>query len=62
MLTRKDFINFAKGISEIDDDMVREQAINTQMIILRQTNPRFDEQRFRDFIRDKVRERRVGNL
>lgn len=57
-LTRKDFIKFALGLAQIDDDVVRKDAVDSNIKILRETNPAFDESRFREFIRKKVKKRR----
>ena len=59
-LTKKDFVKFALKLSEIDDDTTRKMMIDAQIPIFRETNPRFDEARFRKFIEDKTFERRMG--
>lgn len=59
-LTKKDFVKFALKISEIDDDATRKMMADTQIPILRETNPAFDEYRFKKFIEDKAFERRMG--
>lgn len=59
-LTKKDFIQFALQLSVIDDDVARKEMTESHIMILRQTNPKFDAQRFRDYVEKKSRERRLG--
>jgi len=59
-LTKKDFVKFAMGLSQIEDDIVRKSMMKSQISILRETNPKFDEVRFEKYVEDKLFERRMG--
>ena len=60
MLTKRDFIKFALQLSMIDDDVIRKEMTDTHVSILRQTNPRFDEDRFRSYVEEKAKKRKLG--
>lgn len=57
MMSKKDFQLFADMASRIDDDTNREEIINFLCPVFRQSNFRFSEERFRDWIH-----RRRNNL
>lgn len=59
-LTKRDFIKFALQLSLITDDVARKEMTESHIDILRQTNPRFDAQRFRDYVEDKARKNKLG--
>ena len=56
-MTKKHFQLFAEVISNIQNEEEREKQINFVCPILRQSNFRFDENKFREFI-----QRRLGEL
>lgn len=60
ILTRKDFVKFALELAKMDNDTYREEIMKSQINIFKDTNPRFDEARFRKFVKDKVMERKLG--
>jgi len=59
MLTRKDFIAIALQLARIENDDARKTATDIQVTMLRTTNPRFDENRFRNYVETKVMRRRL---
>ena len=57
MLTRKDFIMVAKELARIPNKDARKTATDIQVQMLAQTNPRFDEQRFRTYVEVEAKKR-----
>ncbi|MCK5294182.1 MAG: hypothetical protein KAJ49_05975 [Arcobacteraceae bacterium] len=57
MLTRKDFIMVAKELGRIPERDARRTATDIQVEMLRNTNPRFDEARFRTFVEVEAKRR-----
>jgi len=53
VLTRKDFVRRAKLIKSFRSPNVRSKLINASVKEFKRSNPRFDEDRFRQFIRGK---------
>lgn len=56
MLTKKDFIKFAENLAKIDDVFERKRQTDAQIEILRETNPKFDEDRFRRYVEAKAKQ------
>lgn len=54
MMTKKDFKQFADALAEYADEARREHLIERFCLIFKANNPRFDESRFREWIRRKV--------
>ena len=50
MLTKKDFIGFAESVAAEVDPEVRRKLIRTYIEIGKGSNPRFDAERFVDFV------------
>ena len=50
MLTRKDFIKLAKLAAAQKDPTVRQMMIETFIEIGKESNPRFNTQKFTDFV------------
>ena len=59
-LSRKDFIQVALSLSNIENNDARKTATNIQVEMLKGTNPRFDEARFRRYVEEHVRKRILG--
>jgi len=53
-MTRKDYMSFAELVVCIDDDGIREQMIQGCVDIFEDDNPRFDEEKFRNYIRQLI--------
>jgi hypothetical protein len=51
MMSKKDYQLFADNISQIEDENKREEAIRNAANIFKKDNFRFDEERFREWIR-----------
>ena len=51
MMTKKDFKQFANTFAIVEDDEDRETLIRNCEKIFKMNNPRFDESRFREWIR-----------
>jgi hypothetical protein len=55
MMTKKDFVRFAEDLAKVNDDMVRKTLIQRDIKLLKETNPRFDEKRFEEYVEKKAR-------
>jgi hypothetical protein len=51
MMTKKDFKQFANTFAIVEDDEDRETLIRNCEKIFKMNNPRFDEDRFREWVR-----------
>lgn len=51
MMTKKHFKQFAEGLSKVESDELRNQMMTFIGAILKQDNPRFDLERFKEYIR-----------
>jgi len=60
MMSRKDFIQIAERLARIENDDARKTATEIQISVLRNTNPRFDEQRFRSYVETHARKFKLG--
>lgn len=58
-LTKKDFIKFAENLAHIEDDVARKELVQSNIDFLKQTNPRFDANRFEDYVEKLVAKRRL---
>jgi hypothetical protein len=61
MLTKKYFREVAERLSELPEE-AQEEAVKLQISVLRGTNPRFDSDRFKAYIKRKVMEKRFRQM
>lgn len=50
MLTRKDFVSFAQVAATERDPVVRQKLVDAFIRASKASNPRFDTQKFNDFV------------
>jgi hypothetical protein len=58
-MTKKHFILLADLLASIESSETREEMMRRVIDVCAKANPRFNPQRFRDYVRDKAKELKI---